>query len=59
MSSANVASHALEAHGDKLQAARPASDLDWSSAKTFVMLDEPRSETRFRVPVGQRPKDLQ
>ncbi len=59
MSSANVASHALKARGDKLQADRPASDLDWSSAKTFVMLDEPRSEARFRVADGQRPKDLQ
>jgi len=59
MSSANVAGHVLKARREKLQAARPASDFDWSTAKAFVMLDEPRSESRFGVAVCQRPKDLQ
>jgi len=59
MSSANVAGHVLKARGDKLQATRPANDLDWPTAKTFVVLDEPRSESRFGVAVRQRPKDLQ
>lgn len=58
MSSANVAGHVLKARGDKPQAARPTSDFDWSTAKAFVMLDEPRSESRIGVAVSQRPKDL-